>query len=119
MTLLLVDSHLGRKVFCLGGQNTKSASAADSNTASELGGNLTGRDIVAISCGDFHGAAIDSTGCLYTWGGGKSTQHNRGQCGHGSTAFCEQPKQVLAFMDKRVQRVVCGAMHTLVLTEDK
>lgn len=85
----------------------------------ELKGDLVGRDIVQISCGDFHGAAIDSLGNLYTWGGGKTTQFNRGQCGHGSTDFVEVPTRVQGLSDKRITKVSCGAQHTLVLTDEK
>ena len=74
MTLLLVaTSGEGRRVFCLGGQNTKATRAQDANELAEIGGEMSGRDIAQIACGDFHGAAIDSLGCLFTWGGGKSS----------------------------------------------
>lgn len=73
MTLLLVaTSGEGRKVYCLGGQNTKATRAQDANELAEIGGELAGRDVAQIACGDFHGAAVDSLGCLFTWGGGKS-----------------------------------------------
>jgi alpha-tubulin suppressor-like RCC1 family protein len=76
-------------------------------------------NIVGISCGDYHAAAIDGEGNLYTWGGGKNSQYNKGQCGHGNTDFCDKPKRVEALSHKRVQKVSCGPFHTLVITEDR
>ena len=49
----------------------------DLNELCEVPG-LEGRDIVSISCGDYHDAAIDFNGDLFTWGGGKSAQFNKG-----------------------------------------
>jgi alpha-tubulin suppressor-like RCC1 family protein len=42
------------------------------NELAEVKGDIQGKDIVQISCGDYHGAAVDSLGSLYTWGGGKT-----------------------------------------------
>ena len=39
---------------------------------------LSGKNIVGISCGSSHSAAISAEGDLYTWGRG-----NYGQLGHG------------------------------------
>jgi alpha-tubulin suppressor-like RCC1 family protein len=71
---LLVDSFEGRKVLFLGGPNMKEKSQGqnDLNELAEVKGDIQGKDIVQISCGDYHGAAIDSLGNLYTWGGGKT-----------------------------------------------
>lgn len=41
---------------------------------------LSGKNIVAISCGSSHSAAISAEGDLYTWGRG-----NYGQLGHGKS----------------------------------
>lgn len=49
----------------------KNSLASDTNEASQIPG-LEGREIVDLSCGDYHGAAIDSDGNLFTWGGGKT-----------------------------------------------
>ena len=78
MTLILADQRQGRQVYCLGGQNTKTVGGSDPNEITLLEGDLLGKDIVQISCGDFHGAAIDSQGLLYTWGGGKKNTFNKG-----------------------------------------
>lgn len=90
----------------------------DANEATGVPG-LDGVEIVAISCGDYHAAAIDTDGNLYTWGGGKTTQYNKGQCGHGNTEFIEVAKRVEELSHKRVTKISCGGFHTLVLTEDK
>lgn len=45
---------------------------ADLNDYQEVPG-LEDRKIESISCGDYHAAAIDSNGSLWTWGGGKSS----------------------------------------------
>ncbi len=39
---------------------------------------LSGKNIIAISCGSSHSAAISAEGDLYTWGRG-----NYGRLGHG------------------------------------
>lgn len=90
----------------------------DLNEVSMVQG-LEGRDIQSISCGDYHAAAVDVNGDLYTWGGGKSAQFNKGQCGHGNFEFCEYAKRVEGLAEKRVEKVSCGAFHTMVMTEDK
>ena len=41
---------------------------------------LSGKNIVTISCGSSHSAAISAEGDLYTWGRG-----NYGQLGHGKS----------------------------------
>ena len=40
---------------------------------------LSGKDIVSISCGSSHSAAVSASGELYTWG-----QGNYGRLGHGN-----------------------------------
>ena len=119
-TLLLLETPAGRTVHCLGGPNMKDKAnlPQDLNESIEVAG-LQGKDIVQISCGDYHAAAVDVNGDLYTWGGGKSAQFNKGQCGQGNAEFCEHAKRVEALAEKRVEKVSCGAFHTLVVTEDK
>lgn len=81
MTLILVklENNQGQRVFQIGGPNMKDKAnlPADLNECAEVPG-LEDRDIVQISCGDYHAAAIDSDGNLWTWGGGKSSQFNKG-----------------------------------------
>ena len=82
MTLLLMAPESGarcRTVWCLGGPNMKDKANLpnDLNELTMVAG-LEGRDITSISCGDYHAAAIDVNGDLFTWGGGKSAQFNKG-----------------------------------------
>ena len=104
----------------LGGPNLRDKSnlPPDLNEAEKVQG-LDGLEMVQMSCGDHHAAAVDAHGDLYTWGGGKTNQFNKGQCGHGNTEFLERPKRVEGLSHKRVAKVSCGASHTLVLTEDQ
>lgn len=71
-------------VLQFGGSSLKDKTKlpADLNTGEIVEG-LEGLEIVQISCGDYHAAALDVDGNLYTWGGGKTKQQNKGQCGHG------------------------------------
>ena len=78
---------------------------------------LYGRDIVQIGCGDFHSAALDANGDLYTWGGG-APSYNKGQCGHGHNNILEQPEKVRYLASKRIVKVACGGFHTLALTSE-
>lgn len=81
---------------------------------------LKGVDVVSVACGDFHSAAIDSDGRLYTWGWGGSWLSGGGQLGHGSRDSLNQPELVKAVDEGgyRVSRVSCGEGHTLLLTDD-
>jgi len=120
MTLILVQEKNGSKtVYQLGGSNMmdKQNVPGDANECSEVRG-LSGLDIESISCGDHHAAAIDTNGSLFTWGGGKTVQYNKGQCGHGYCDFLGEAKRVEALAHKRCTKVACGGSHTLVVTED-
>ncbi len=57
---------------------------------------LRGKDIVDISCGGAHSAAITSTGELYTWGKGRY-----GRLGHGDSDDHCKPKLVEALLGYR------------------
>lgn len=116
-TILLLENG---SVFQLGGTNMmdKTAIPSDANEASGVPG-LDNVQVVSVACGDYHAAAIDSDGNLYTWGGGKTPQYNKGQCGHGTTEFYPVAKRVEGLAQKRVEQVACGSMHTLVVTDDK
>eukprot|EP00347_Sterkiella_histriomuscorum_P005662 403355741 len=78
---------------------------------------LYGREIVQIDCGDFHSAALDGNGDLYTWGGG-APSYNKGQCGHGHNNALEYPEKVKYLSSKRIVKVACGGFHTLALTSE-
>lgn len=55
----------------------KSIVLNDPNEACGVPG-LENVKITQIACGDYHGAAVDENGDLYTWGGGKQSQYNKG-----------------------------------------
>jgi len=78
---------------------------------------LYGKDIVHIDCGDFHSAALEANGDLYTWGGGASS-YNKGQCGHGHNNIVEFPEKVQSLVTKRVTKMACGGFHTLALSSE-
>lgn len=44
---------------------------------------LHDRKVKMIACGDFHTLVLEESGQVWSWGGAKTTQHNRGQCGLG------------------------------------
>ena len=69
VTIILLETG---RVFQLGGTNMldKSLVPQDMNEANGVPG-LEEVRVVQIACGDYHGAAIDDEGDLYTWGGGK------------------------------------------------
>lgn len=69
---------------------------------------------------DFHTAAIDSEGRLYTWGWGGSLWGGIGGLGHGDEAEQPRPKLVKSLLEYgcRVAQVACGEKHTLILTDD-
>ena len=76
---------------------------------------LRGKDVVDISCGGAHSAAITRTGELYTWGKGRY-----GRLGHGDSEDQTKPKLVEALLGYRVTDVACGSgdAQTLAITED-
>ena len=53
---------------------------------------LRGKDVVNISCGGAHSAAITATGELYTWGKGRY-----GRLGHGDGDDQIRPRLVRSF----------------------
>ena len=76
---------------------------------------LRGKDVVDISCGGAHSAAITSSGELFTWGKGRY-----GRLGHGDSDDQYKPKLVDALMGHRVVDVACGSgdAQTLCITDD-
>ncbi|MEE4248152.1 MAG: hypothetical protein V2I33_22405 [Kangiellaceae bacterium] len=67
------------------------------------------RDIVAISAGDFHAAALTRDGKVFTWGYGEE-----GQLGHGNRSNLSTPR-LLENVDT-ISSVSCGGGHTGVIT---
>jgi len=69
---------------------------------------------------DFHPAAVDAEGQLWTWGWGGSLFGGIGGLGHGDETEQPRPKLVKSLLDYgcRVGSVACGEKHTLILTDD-
>lgn len=79
-----------------------------------FGGLVSMRQVVNVSCGWNHCAALTENGHVYTWG-----RNGSGELGHGDKSGVPQlhPKQVIFFKSKCVKEVVCGGEHTLARTE--
>jgi len=76
---------------------------------------LRGKDVIDISCGGAHSAAITSAGELFTWGKGRY-----GRLGHRDSDDQYKPKLVEALVGHRVIDVACGSgdAQTLCITDD-
>jgi alpha-tubulin suppressor-like RCC1 family protein len=73
---------------------------------------LTG--IAQIAAGAYHSCAV-ADGTLYVWGGG-----HHGQLGLGrDVETVDVPRPLTNLFAKPVRRVVCGALHTVVLCCDR
>eukprot|EP00003_Mantamonas_plastica_P021174 TRINITY_DN3422_c1_g1_i14.p1 TRINITY_DN3422_c1_g1~~TRINITY_DN3422_c1_g1_i14.p1 ORF type:complete len:1390 (-),score=492.63 TRINITY_DN3422_c1_g1_i14:3656-7825(-) len=73
---------------------------------------LEGTEIVFISCGEFHSAAVSSEGELFVWG-----DNSNGQLGQDIMAvkMMQQPVRLqLPNADERVGYVSCGGFHTVI-----
>jgi hypothetical protein len=70
-----------------------------------------GHNVVDISCGGLHNAAVLSTGALWTWG--CNDEKALGRLGTDWEA-----SRVIALAHKRVVQVVAGDSHTTALTAD-
>eukprot|EP01132_Coremiostelium_polycephalum_P009133 gene9133-11190_t len=70
-------------------------------------------DIMVISLGFYHSAAVKSNGELLTWGCGED-----GQLGHGDTQNQIFPKVVQALSRFHITQVQCGEKHTICLTKN-
>ena len=69
-------------------------------------------EIVALSCGAFHSAAVSAVGDLWTWGNGRS-----GQLGFGDTASSSVPRLVSSLNGMDVCLVSCGGDYTIAVTD--
>lgn len=66
-----------------------------------------------VECGSEHTVALLHNDDVYTWG-----QGDGGLLGHGDTLSCKRPKKIEGFeLGLRLQRICCGGLHTLVLTD--
>lgn len=63
--------------------------------------------VVAVSCGPYHTAAVTMDGSLFTWGNGLF-----GKLGHGDSRTVLTPRRVEAFDDHVVTCVSAGWWHT-------
>ena len=73
---------------------------------------------VAVSCGGYHTAAIDTDGALWTWG-----QNSSGQLGNGGTGNAVNQKgspiqNVPAKLLDNMVAVSCGGFHTAAIDAD-
>lgn len=74
---------------------------------------LKGQDVVKIDVSLHHGAAITSSGELYTWG-----RFWNGQLGRSTLDKGAVPSLVSELKGQKIIDVACGKNHTLALTED-
>ncbi|XP_078618718.1 X-linked retinitis pigmentosa GTPase regulator-like isoform X2 [Branchiostoma floridae x Branchiostoma japonicum] len=73
---------------------------------------MTAQNIIALSAGTDHSAALTGDGKVYVWGGG-----SEGQLGLGEdTTECTEP--TLLDFDSKAISISCGYYHTAVVTED-
>lgn len=70
--------------------------------------------VVQVACGCWHTTALTDSGCVYTWGSGKS-----GQTGSGNEAedVCSVPRVVLESAENSISQIACGTAHTAVVDE--
>ncbi|XP_048266273.1 RCC1 and BTB domain-containing protein 1 isoform X3 [Bombus terrestris] len=74
---------------------------------------LNGKKVVHISCGDSSSVAVTDNGEVYSWG------HNGvGQLGIGNCTSQAEPQKVATFAKIVIEKVVCGYMHTLALSDE-
>eukprot|EP01083_Nonionella_stella_P036817 100435_1 len=100
------------EVYTFGrGENFRLGHGGDTNESyPRLVESLLGQNIVEISCGERHMAAVNDKGELWTWG--KNVAH---QLGHSPSNI---PQKVESLAKEKITAVSCGKLHTLVLTED-
>ena len=71
-------------------------------------GELKGKKVISVACGDKHTVCVTEGGDVYSWGNGKM-----GALGHNNTSSCELPQKIEGL--SKIVRVDCGADHTLAL----
>ena len=72
---------------------------------------LSDEQVVQISCGGAHTAAVTSDGTLYTWG-----KNHNGQLGLGHVESVGGPTKV-SVLEQRAAWVACGGAHTACLVK--
>jgi alpha-tubulin suppressor-like RCC1 family protein len=76
-------------------------------------GSISGKTVVAISCGSQHTAASDSTGKVHTWG-----YNYVGGLGNNTTTDSATPINVSSFgslSGRTISTIACGQIHTIAL----
>ena len=73
---------------------------------------LEGVDVVQVSAGPTHVAAVDRAGRVYTWGAG-----SYGQLGHGDRRPRFSPRVVRALLGVNVTSVAAGTRHTVAVDD--
>lgn len=68
--------------------------------------------IKAVSCGELFSVAIDTKGCVWSWGMGCGLGHGK------DFEICMSPKLVKRLSHKKALMVACGSYHCIVLTQD-
>jgi alpha-tubulin suppressor-like RCC1 family protein len=77
---------------------------------------LRKKEVMKLSCGFAHSAAISAKGTLFTWG-----MNDDGQCGTGDELTVPSPTTIAVPDDKEAQFVVdvsCGHSHTVCILSD-
>jgi len=70
-------------------------------------------EIIEVSAGSDHVAAVSVSGKLYTWGYGSN-----GRLGHGAEADVVLPTVVEALANEKIVHVSCGGHHTAAVTDN-
>jgi alpha-tubulin suppressor-like RCC1 family protein len=70
--------------------------------------------IMSISSGDIHSCIISSSKELYSFGNG-----SYGKLGHGSYEDMKRPYKLEAFVNSKVDQVICGSYNTMAITTDE
>jgi len=70
-------------------------------------------EIIEVSAGPDHVAAVSATGKLFTWGYGSN-----GRLGHGDEADVPIPTEVATLSDEKIIHVSCGGHHTAAVTDN-
>lgn len=68
--------------------------------------------IKAVSCGELFSVAIDTKGCVWSWGMGCALGHGK------DFDMCISPKLIKRLSQKKAMIVACGSYHCFVLTQD-
>ena len=105
------DGQLG-VYFVQGGKTTSFSVPTPQNVVG-----LNGKNVVDVSCGINHSAAVTESGQVYTWG-----KNNYGQLGLGDDVDGESmmifPELVEGLKGVKITSVSCGHFHTAALSDD-